>query len=133
MPTGERSQVWYPSVVALLRAGWHSGITLPEIIALRRVLQTELTDYRSRRGILPPTIHCWSCGAIGPASPPSISVRAVLFALRRFGIESDDRVREREREWKRYRAAHGLDQYGQAAGTSETAAAESPLGCPDHE
>ena len=96
MPTGERSQVWYPSVVALLRAGWHSGIMLPEVIALRRALQTELNGYRSRRGILPPTIHCWNCGAIGPASPPSISVRALLLALRRFGIESDDRVRERE-------------------------------------
>ena len=98
MPTGERSQVWYPSVVALLRAGWHSGITLPEVIALRRALQAELNGYRSRRGILPPTFRCWKCGSVTPGKPPLISVRALLLALRRFGIESDDRVRKRERE-----------------------------------
>jgi len=132
MPTGERSQVWHPSVVALLRAGWHSGITLPEIIALRRILQAELTDYRSRRGILPPAFRCWKCGSVTSGKPPLISVRALLLALRRFGIESTDQVRVREREWKRYRAAHGLDRYGQVAGISEAAAAEALPGC-DHE
>lgn len=132
MPSGERGQVWYPSVVTLLRAGWNPQMSWPDVVALRQTLQAELTDYRSRRGILPPTFRCWKCGSVTPGKPPLISVRALLLALRRFGIESDDRVREREREWKRYRAANGLDRYGQAAEISEAAAAEPPSGC-DHE
>ena len=112
MPSGERSQVWYPHLVALLRASWHRAITWDELVSLRAVLQAELDEYRSRRRIVPAVIRCRECGEIGPAAPPKLSVRAMLIALRRFGIASDHDSRQRERDWARYRASKSLDLYG---------------------
>lgn len=112
MPSGERGQVWYPHVAALLRASWHWAITWDEVVSLRAVLQAELDEYRSQRGIVPAVIRCRECGETGPAAHPKISVRAMLIALRRFGIASDHDSRQREREWARYRATNSLDLYG---------------------
>ena len=112
MPSGERSQVWYPHLVALLRASWHRAITWDEVVSLRGVLQVELDEYRSRRRIVPAVIRCRECGEIGPAASPKISVRAMLIALRRFEIASDHDSKQREREWARYRASKSLDLYG---------------------
>jgi hypothetical protein len=134
MPSGERSQVWYPKVLELLRAGWRPELTWGAVIALRKRLQAELDDYRRRKGIVPPTFRCRKCGAVGQGSPPLISVRALLLALHRFGIEPVDRVRDREREWKHHRAEHGLDLYGQRTQASGSATMAPPaVGCPTHD
>jgi hypothetical protein len=126
MPSGERSQVWYPHLVALLRASWHRAITWDEVVSLRAVLQAEFDEYRSQRGIVPAVIRCRECGEIGPAAAPKISVRAMLIALRRFGIASDHDSQQREREWARYRASKSLDLYGLEQGEERHGA----QGCP---
>jgi hypothetical protein len=38
----------------------------------------------------------------------------MLLALGRFGIEPSESVRQRESEWARHRAEHGLDLFGRA-------------------
>ena len=113
MPAGERSQVWYPQLVALLRSKWRSDLSWEAIVELRDHLQLELQDLRGRRGIVPPLIRCPSCAARGVATPPTISVRAMLLAVARFGIEPTEAVRERERNWARHRAQHDLNLFGQ--------------------
>ena len=112
MPAGERSQVWYPEVVALLRTGWRADLSWDAILDLRDRLQTELEHVRTRRRIHPPVIRCPNCGLVGPAKEPTISVRAALLAAARFGIESKEVVRQCERAWARYRAQLGLDLFG---------------------
>lgn len=100
MPAGERSQVWYPELVALLRSRWRSDLSWEAMVGLRDHLQSQLQDLRGLRGIVPPVIRCPSCGARGPAAPPTISVRAMLLAVGRFGIEPTEAVRQRERNWR---------------------------------
>jgi hypothetical protein len=117
MPAGERSQVWYPELVASLRSKWRSDLTWEAIIELREHLQGQLQDLRRQRSILPPIIRCTSCGATGPAAPPTISVRAMLLAVGRFRIEPTDVARQRERNWVRYRTKHRLDLVGQQEST----------------
>lgn len=121
MPAGERSQVWYPELVALLRSRWRSDLSWEAMVELRDHLQSQLQDLRRHRGIVPPVIRCPSCGARGPAASPTISVRAVLLAVGRFGIEPTEAVRQRERNWARYRARHNLNLVGRpsAGGASE--------------
>jgi hypothetical protein len=112
MPAGERSQVWYPELVALLRTKWRADLSWEAIIELRDHLQGQLEDIRRRRGIRPPVIRCPCCGATGLAAPPTISVRALLLAVGRFNVEPADVQRQRERNWARYRAQHQLDLVG---------------------
>lgn len=116
MPSGERSQVWYPELVSVLRTEWRSDPSWEAVMDLRARLQQHLEDLRARRGITPPLIRCPHCGAIGPAAAPVISVRAMLLALVRYKIEPLEFVRQRERAWARYRVAHGLDVIGRRTG-----------------
>ena len=122
MPAGERSQIWYPEVVAVLRSKWCPDLSWEAIVDLRDHLQGRLEDLRRRRGILPPMIRCPSCGARGPAASPTISVRAMLLAVGRFGVEPPEVERQRERNWARYRAQHCLDLVGRPGpgGASES-------------
>jgi len=113
MPAGERSQTWFPALVAELRESWRAGLAWQAMIDLRGELQRSLDGILSSRGIKPATVRCSYCGHVGPGAPPSISVRAMLLALRRFGIESEDTVRQLEKSWARHRALHHLDVYGQ--------------------
>ena len=112
MPSGERSQVWYPELVGILRTAWRADLSWDALIRLRDRLQAELEALRNRRGIEPPVIRCRCCGAVGPAKQPTISVRALLLAVGRFGIDSKDVVQRLERAWARHRAQNGLDLFG---------------------
>ena len=44
-----------------------------------------------------------------------LSGRAILLALRRFGIESEEAVRELDKAWAKHRALHQLNLYGRPA------------------
>lgn len=133
MPSGQRSQVWYPNVVEVLRREWHADLSWDDIVELRDKLQLELDRHQKLHGIVRATFRCPDCGAVGSGAPPSISVRAMLIALHRFGIESDEQSLARERAWKHHRAKHRLDLYGRPMTTAATAASnESRAPCVHH-
>jgi hypothetical protein len=133
MPSGERSQVWYPSVVEVLRREWHADLSWDDIVKLRDKLQLDLDRHQKLHGIIRATFRCPDCGAVGRGAEPSISVRAMIIALRRFGIESDEQSIARERAWKRHRAKQHLDLYGHSVTTTATAASnESRAPCAHH-
>ena len=125
MAQGERGKVWFPEIVAMLRNRWRRDLPWQSLVELREQLQRELDEIRRSRGILPPVFHCPSCGHVGPAKPTVISVRAMLISVRRFGIDTDEIVAERERDWERYRRKNKLDLLG---GTLEKLA---PNACHD--
>ena len=125
MPSGERSQVWYPELVGLLRTAWRADLSWDAIVQLRDRLQAELEELRNRRGIEPPAMRCRGCGAVGSAKPPTISVRALLLAVARFGIDSTDVVRQLERRWARHRVQHGLNLFGRCSQGSAAGEAQS--------
>ena len=116
MSAGERSQVWFPEIVAMLRSRWRQDLSWQSVVELRDLLQNKLDEIRRTRGILPPVFQCRGCGHVGPAKPLVISVRAMLISVRRFGIDTSEAMENREREWERHRRKNRLDLLG---GTSE--------------
>jgi hypothetical protein len=121
MPAGGRSQIWFPELVAELRHAWRPDLTWEAVIHLRDQLQRGLEHILRSRGIKPATVRCVHCGHVGPGASPAISVRSLLLALRRFGIEAEARVRQLDREWSRHRALLRLDRYGRAPGSGAAA------------
>jgi hypothetical protein len=121
MPRGERSQTWFPELVAERRESWRHDLSWDAVIYLRNRLQRRLEHILSSRGIKPAKVRCFHCGHVGQGAPPVISVRAVLLALRRFDIESEATVRQLDKAWAKHRALHELDLNGQMADHSADA------------
>lgn len=118
MPAGDAHRVWFPEMLATLRNEWHPAMSVPELIELRRNLDGMLQRIRHECHILPPVIRCRTCGRIGRAAEPQVSVRAMVLALGRFGITSPAVTKKIEKEWTKYRVQHGLDLYGHSAETA---------------
>ena len=92
------------------------------MIQLRDDLDEMLHRIRSERNIRTPVIRCRSCGHVGPAAEPDVSVQATIIALGRFGIASAEEVKASEKRWAAHRKAHGLDVHGKPA------TAQMPMG-----
>ena len=45
-------------------------------------------------------------------TPGPVTIRSVLFALRKRGLLSDDELHNMDAEWRRYRSKHCLDGCG---------------------
>jgi hypothetical protein len=112
MASGESSQTWFPEMIAALRSGWRSDLSWAAIIELRDHMQAQLEQIRTSRAIKPPVSRCPRCGRIAPEAEPRVSVRAMLLALRRFRLESEEVVGRLEKAWARYRMAEALDLEG---------------------
>ena len=115
---------WYREVVADLRESWKPNLSWEEVIALRARLQQTVTHLaalrREQRNKAGPI-----CAPCGGNLVSLITVRAVLFATKRFGLETAERFEVLDREWAKYRAANNLDMCGEPAKTRIPATHES--------
>ncbi len=112
MPAGDRSRTWFPEMVEVLRREWKPDIPWEEIIALRDCLDSMLQQIRLSRGIRPPTMWCPVCNKRTQQASPSVSVRAVIFALGRFGIASQTEFKSLEKRWAKHRKENKLNRNG---------------------
>jgi hypothetical protein len=113
MPSGDAQRTWFPEMIVRLRAEWHVGMSMPALIGLRDELDGALQRIRAGRNIQTAIITCSKCGLTGPAAEPHVSVRALILALARFEIASDQ-TRALEKEWAAYRKQYQLDVEGKA-------------------
>lgn len=116
MPATDRAQTWFREVIAELRASWSPGLPWDRVIDLREKLQRTLDEvvalrHRAHEGAGSRCSHC------GGQMRPVITVRAVLLALGRFGIESPEAVRLLDKAWAKHRALGRLDMFGCTADT----------------
>ena len=115
LPAGDAHRVWFPEMLVRLRSVWDESTPFPELVSLCDDLNGMLQRIRHERQILPPVIHCRSCGGTGRAAEPRVSVRAVILATVRFGIASATTAKRLEKAWASYRVHNGLDLYGHVA------------------
>src|SRR5437016_2997734 len=104
MAAGDGNRVWFPEMIETLRARWNAAMPFPVLIELCNILDGMFQRRRSRGPILPPGSRCPECGRIvGSESQQrhSISVRATILSLGRFGIASTEVTKRTEKEWAR--------------------------------
>ena len=106
MPKGDAQRVWFPEMLARLQREWRETISIAALIDLRDSLDTLLHQIRSERHISSPVFTCPQCGLRGPMAELRVSVRAMILAVRRFGIALPSKTKALEREWSRYRHEH---------------------------
>lgn len=119
MTARDRAQTWFREVIVELRGSWRPDLPWDGLIALREQLQRTLDEVVAlRHQAAGAGSRCSHCGG---RMRPVITVRAVLLALGRFGIESADTVGRLDKAWAKHRALHRLDMFGCS---SETQVAE---------
>jgi hypothetical protein len=109
MASGDSGRTWFPELVDELRESWRPDLSWEAIIHLRDRLQAMVEEIIVTRGIKRARVRCFHCGHVGPGAPPVISVRAVILALQRFGIEPQDAVDRLDKAWAKHRAQQQLD------------------------
>ena len=115
MPSGDAQRTWFPEMVEELRSRWRTDLSLPDLIELRDQFDAMLHRVRSARQLHTPVIRCRTCGHVGPAAEPDVSVRSLIIALGRFGIASVEEAKALEKRWAAYRKAQALDLHGKPA------------------
>ena len=132
MAAGDGNRVWFQEMIETLRSQWNAGMGFPALIELCDILDRMLQQRRPGGPFLPPGSRCPKCGRIVGSERQqrlSISVRATILSLGRFGIASPEVTKRTEKAWARYRTENGLDLYGlRITSTVEPAAKGSTCG-----
>ena len=114
MASGDASRTWFSEMVETLRQEWKSEMGWEQVITLRDRLDAMLQAIRISRGIQPPTMWCPVCKTRTRQAPPRVSVRAVIFALGRFGIVAPAEIQSLEKRWAKHRKGYSLDRNGKS-------------------
>jgi len=114
MPAGDRQRTWFPEMVEALRVEWRADMPWSDLIALRDRLDEMLQHIRHSRHITPARTSslCPCCGGPMVQGAASVSVRATILALARFGIAPDSEVKLLEKRWSMHRQSTGCDLHG---------------------
>jgi hypothetical protein len=123
MAAGDASRTWFSEMVETLRQEWTSEMSWEQVFALRDRLDSMLHEIRFSRGIRPPTMWCPACNRRTQQAEPSVSVRALIFALGRFGIVVPAEVKSVEKRWAKHRKENSLDRNGKLSEALSTASA----------
>lgn len=120
MAAGDASRTWFSEMVETLRQEWKSEMSWEQVFTLRERLDSMLHEIRFSRGIRPPTMWCPVCNQRTQQAEPSVSVRAVIFALGRFGIVTPAEVKLLEKRWAKHRKENNLDRNGKLSEAATT-------------
>ena len=111
MPSGDVQRAWFPEMLADLKQRWLSHeMTWDDLAIFCRQMTEQRQKIKESRNIKTSWGSCKSCG--GKLVLPQVSIRSVLFALRKMGVIDDDRLKNLDRDWNRHRKTNGLDAYG---------------------
>jgi hypothetical protein len=112
MAAGDASRTWFSQMVETLRREWKPEMPWEEVIVLRDHLDSMLQEIRLSRGIRPPSMWCPVCNRQTQQAPPNVSVRALIFALGRFGIVAAAEFKSLKKRWAKHRKENSLDRNG---------------------
>ncbi len=112
MAQGDAQRAWFPEMLEMLKEQWNDELTWEQVSLLCDNMQKIRDQIRENRNIKPVKIFCKECGQYSTATPPEISIRSLLFALKKAGIVSEEQLKKLDKDWKKYRKFNNLDLYG---------------------
>ena len=129
MPSGDALRVWFPEMLEILTAAWSPSTAWDELADLCSRLTELRNSLRHSRGLAAPLMKCPTCGCVSRAVLKDVSVSAALFALRKAGVLSDADFQRLDHEWKKHRAAQGLDAFGKKKAPAAPRTRRNSAGC----
>ena len=92
-----------------LERRWSMALSWEECGTLCERMTAVRAEIRAARGLKGPTMFCRHCQKVHEMSLGPITIRSMLFALRKRGLLTDKELTELDVQWRRYRAVHRLD------------------------
>ena len=129
MPSGDTLRVWFPEMLEILTAAWSPSTAWDELADLCSRLTELRNSLRHSRGLAGPLMKCPTCGCVSRAVLKDVSVSSALFALRTARVLSDADFLRLDHEWKKHRAAQGLDAFGRKKAPAAPRTSRNSAGC----
>ena len=123
MASGDASRTWFSEMIETVRQEWNLEMSWEQVFTLRDRLDAMLKEIRTSRNIRPSTMRCPVCNQRTQQAPPSVSVRALILALGRFGIVAGAEVKSLDKRWAKHRKENSLDLNGKLSEALSTASA----------
>lgn len=112
MASGDNTRVWFPEMLEELPNMWHPGMTWPEVKEICLLMGQRLEDIRKQKGTSTELSTSCKCG--GKLSLSNrISIRSLLFSLRKVGVVTEEDFKGLDKDWKSYQRKNKLDGYGE--------------------
>jgi hypothetical protein len=94
-----------------LERTWSRSLSWEEYSPICDRMTQIRTQLRQKRGVKGPRMFCRHCKEVHEMIPVPVTIRSVLFALRKRGLLTDQDLQKMDTEWRRYRSKHRLDGY----------------------
>lgn len=113
MPAGDATRVWFPEMLDELKLKWNKDLPWEAWFQICIEETAYRQSIKQAKGIKEPKIKCKCCteGEHYMTLAP-ISVRSLLFALRKIDLIDDEYLKAKDKEWKSYQRKNKLDAYG---------------------
>lgn len=112
MASGDSQRAWFPEMLYDLKEKWDPSMSWEAY----RELCEEMTKKRKRikeeKGIKPVRRWCKNCQEYRNMEPAPISIRSLLFALKKISLINDEEFKRLDTEWKKYQRVNNLNAYG---------------------
>lgn len=112
MAAGDAQRAWFPEMMAELKNIWNPQMPWEECADICKKMTVLRESIWKSRNIKPVRAWCQNCKEYHESRPPEISIRSMLFALRKLNVIDDKELKELDKAWKKYRKASNLDAYG---------------------
>ena len=98
-----------------LKADWNIELSWEEQINICEQQTKFRKQIWDKRNIKAAKVWCPNCKEYHESRPPSITIRSMLFALKKVGVINDVALKKLDNSWKKYRNQHNLDACGKKA------------------
>jgi hypothetical protein len=112
MAAADSTRSWLPEMLEELERRWSPTLSWEEYSVICDRVTELRTQLRRERGVKNPRMFCRHCGEVHEMVPGPVTIRSVLFALRKRGALTDEELNQMDADWRRYRSKHRLDGCG---------------------
>ena len=110
-----------------LQKQWSKSLSWEDCGLLCERMTEARTKLKLNKGLRGPMMHCRHCNAVHEMRLAPITIRSLLFALRKRGVLTDLELKQLDVAWRRYQAQHLLDGCGKKRDIDPTTSS-----VPDH-
>jgi RNase P subunit RPR2 len=112
MASGDSQRAWFPEMLNELKKFWKPDISWEEVSNFIEKMHSMRKNIRKTRNIKPVRMYCKNCKEYHFFEPPGVSIRSLLFALKKISVVTDIELKDLDKNWKKYRKENNLDLFG---------------------